>query len=118
MLVYQDGRDTPAKAQARAWNAVAALWNRQQGTRTSGALCAGCGKPLNGEADVLLLPYGERAHTGNGYSCIHAYGRRWRREAAAALAAIGIPTPAAIMAEAKEVTRDTSQSATECDKWR
>ncbi len=94
-----DGDLDRARAEARAWNEVAAIWYRQHGTRTSGNLCAGCGKMLGDEAGVLLLPHGERVHTDGGYACIHAYGRRWKRQVAIALAAIGIETPTEIKAE-------------------
>jgi hypothetical protein len=94
-----DQRHSRADAERMAWNAVAAIWYRHHGKRVQGALCAGCGKPLSGTdaADVLLLPHGERAHAEarpDGYLCIAAYGRRWKREAATALAAMGIKTPA------------------------
>ncbi len=86
----------------RGWNAAAAIWHRQHGERVPGHLCAGCGTPLDGGADVLLLPHGERAHAGGGYMCVIAYARRWKREAAMALTAIGIPTPPEIVAEITE----------------
>ena len=98
---FDSGQDR-ARTEARAWNEVAALWYRQLGTSTSGDLCAGCGQALGAEADALLLPHGERAHARNGYACILAYGRRWKREAVAGLEAIGIPTPTAIAAEITE----------------
>jgi hypothetical protein len=50
----------------------------------------------------FFLPHGERAHAGDGYACIRAHGRRWKRETAAALEVIGIQTPAKIMAEITE----------------
>jgi len=89
--VRNDGGDMLANAEAMAWNEVAAIWYRQHGARISGDLCAGCGKPIECEADVLLMLHGERAHAG--HACIRAYARRWKREAAAALAAFGIPAP-------------------------
>jgi hypothetical protein len=97
---FDGGRDR-ARAEARAWKEVANIWHRQHGTRTSGDLCAGCGEALGDEADVLLLPHGERAHADDGYTCIRAYGRRWKSEAAAALAALGIPSPSAAEIDAE-----------------
>jgi hypothetical protein len=88
-----DGGEDRARAEARAWHEVAGRWYREYGTPTSAALCAGCGIPIGDGADVLLLPRGERAHAGDGYACVRAYGKRWKREAAAALANIGIPAP-------------------------
>jgi hypothetical protein len=57
-----DGHYSQEEAERLAWGEVAEIGYRQHGTRTSGDLCAGCGKALDGEADVLLLPHGERAH--------------------------------------------------------
>jgi hypothetical protein len=82
-----------------AWNKAALAWYVARGTPTLGDLCAGCGKPLAGTEIIDLWPHGERAHAGGDYKCILAYGRRWRRAAAAALAPYGIPTPAEIEAE-------------------
>jgi len=97
-----DGGQDRARAEARAWNQVAVRWYHRHGTRTSGGLCAGCGKTLGIEGGILLLPHGERAHADGRYACIRRYGRRWKRQAAIALAAIGIPTPSEIAVEIKE----------------
>jgi hypothetical protein len=75
------------------------LWHRQQGSPISDDLCAGCGLPLDGAPEVVLFPRGERAHADNGFDCIRHYIARWKREAAAALLAIGIPTPIEIAVE-------------------
>jgi hypothetical protein len=83
----------------RGWSKVALAWYVARGTPTPGDLCAGCGKPLNGAEAIDLWPHGERAHAGEGYRCIIAYGRRWKRAAAAALAPYCIPTPAEIEAK-------------------
>src|SRR5438105_3635407 len=89
-----DGGYAKAQAERLAWGEVAGIWHRQHGERVPGHTCAGCGKPLNGDA-VLLLPHGERAHSaaGDEFKCIIAYGRRWKAAAAVALERIGIPTP-------------------------
>jgi hypothetical protein len=89
----------PARAEARAWRDAAAIWYRRHGKHVRGDLCAGCGRPLDGTAGVILLPFGERAHAVNGYTCVHAYGLRWKRQAATALAAAGIATPREIEVE-------------------
>jgi hypothetical protein len=79
-------------AQNMAWNTVAAEWHRQHGERIPAAICAGCGKPLAG-AEVLLLPHGEHAHADPDLACVIAYGRKWKRAAAIALAQYGISAP-------------------------
>jgi hypothetical protein len=94
-----DGHRDRSRAEARAWNQVAFLWHRQHGSRIPSDLCAGCGKPIRDEAEVQLLPHGERAHADGSDACIQAYGRRRKSEAATALTAIGIPTPAIVVAE-------------------
>jgi hypothetical protein len=81
-----------AQAQRLAWSAVATDWYRSHGKRVPDGLCAGCGEPLSG-AGVSLLPYGERAHADDEHKCIIAYGRRWKRAAAAALASHSISLP-------------------------
>jgi hypothetical protein len=88
-----DGKIDRARAEARAWHEVAPIWYRESGTHVAGNICAGCARPLASGADAVPLPNGERAHAGNNYACIHAYAKRWKGAAAAALAAIGIPAP-------------------------
>jgi hypothetical protein len=83
----------------RAWEKVATAWYVTHGTPISGSLCAGCGNPLRGAAAIDLWPHGERAHADDEYRCLIAYGRRWKRAAAAALVAHGIPAPAESAAE-------------------
>jgi hypothetical protein len=87
-----DGGYSKPEAERLAWGEVAALWHRQHGERVPAALCAGCGKPISGQA-VQLLPHGERAHADGDYRCIRSYGRRWKTAAAEALEAMGVPTP-------------------------
>jgi hypothetical protein len=98
-IIEYDGGQDRVRAEAMAWNEVAAIWYRQHGTRTRADVCAGCGKTLGDEADVLLLPHGERAGAGGAHACILSYGRRWKREAAQALVEFGIATPSEITAE-------------------
>jgi hypothetical protein len=110
-IVEHDGDLDRAVAEARAWHEVAGIWWRQHGSRVWDHLCAGCGRPLGDSSDVLLLPHGERAHAGEAHQCVLAYGRRWKREAAAALAEIGIPAPPEVAAEI-EGESETRMSAT------
>jgi hypothetical protein len=93
-----------------AWHYVAALWYRYHGERAAATLCAGCDKPLSGAAEALLLPHGEAAHVGGGLLCIAAYGRRWKRDAASALARMGIPTPANVIVETESGTQSTERT--------
>ena len=95
-IIEFDGQEDRARAQARAWHEVAAIWYRQHGKRTPGHLCAGCGLPIK-DSNVFTLPLGERVHAGDSdraYKCLHAYGHRWKATAAKALVEIGIPAPA------------------------
>ena len=92
-ICESDGQQDRPRAESRAWHEVAAIWYRQNGTRTRSDLCAGCGKPISESDEVLLMPHGERAHAGQVQRCVIAYGRRWKTEAAIALMAIGIPSP-------------------------
>jgi hypothetical protein len=95
------GHYAKAEAERLAWAEVALDWYRQHGQRMPGHLCAGCGETLHG-ATVHALPHGEHVHTEDGDRCLLRYGRRRRRLAALALAAIGIPTPPEIAAEIEE----------------
>ncbi len=88
-----DGGLDRARAEALAWREIAAIWYRQDGKRMPSHLCAGCGQDLLNDPNVFLLPHGERAHAGTGNNCVVRYGERWQRQAAIALAVIGIPTP-------------------------
>jgi hypothetical protein len=94
-----DGGQDRATAERMAWSVVAARWYRHAGERVPAHLCAGCGEPIGDGSDLLLLPHGERAHADPDYRCTTRYGQRWRRQAAVALAGIGIPTPASVSAE-------------------
>lgn len=98
---FDAGQDR-ARAESIAWNHVALHWHHQNSPPTSDDLCAGCREPLDGAPDVVLFPHGERAHADSGFDCIHRYIIRWKREAANALAAIGIPTPTEIAADIEE----------------
>jgi len=103
-IVQFDGGEDRRRAEARAWNEVAAIWYRQHGEKAPGGLCAGCDEALGAGTDVLLLPHGERAHADDGYDCVIAYGRSWKKVAAAALASLGIPSPSADEIEPELVT--------------
>jgi hypothetical protein len=97
-----------ADAQRMAWHHVAALWYRHHGKRTAaGRLCAGCLQPLRKRDNILLLPHGERCHAAGDHRCVVSYGVRWKREAAAALASMGIPAPAAVLADIDGMTELT-----------
>jgi hypothetical protein len=93
-----DAHYTRQQAELMAWNEVAFVWYREHGQRTPPHLCAGCGRPLGTKAaDVLLLPFGEHAHADPEYACVIRYGQRWKRQAATALAAIGITPPKGVL---------------------
>jgi len=95
-ICQSNGREDRARAETRAWNAVAAIWHRQHGQRSPAGICAGCSRALGG-AEVITLPHGDRVHVGTGeqvFQCLLLHGRHWKGTAAAALKALGIPVPA------------------------
>jgi hypothetical protein len=104
-IVEFDGKVGRARAEARAWNEVAVIWFRQHGEKAPDGRCAYCGRALSDEADVLLLTRCERSRA-SPECCIITYGQRWRCQAAVGLAAIGIPTPLAIVTEISENAHD------------
>ena len=104
--IYEfDGGLVRPGAEAMAWEHVAMLWHRQHYLRVNGDLCAGCGQPLGGATEVALFPRGARAHADNGFDCIYRYFALWRREAATALLAMGIPTPPETAAEITQASK-------------
>jgi hypothetical protein len=81
-------------------------WHLEHGERVPRALCAGCRRPFAPSDEGLDLADGNRVHLGRGassdplllrdqpqedgppvYSCLIAWGERWRRQAREALAA-------------------------------
>ncbi len=91
---FDAGKDR-ARAEARAWHEVAAIWHRQHGERSPRGICAGCGHPLGG-TEIITLPRGDRVHAGAGnraFQCLGMYSQRWKAAAAIALANMGIPAP-------------------------
>ena len=67
-------------------------WHRLHGVCPDPARCAGCGELVSGR-EVLRLPDGARVHLNAGFSCLTAYGRRWRTVAVKALASLGLTPP-------------------------
>lgn len=83
-----------AAAERRVWNIAMDLWHRRHGVKPIPHRCAGCGGRLLDGARVFVLPDGAPIHDGDRFlRCLGAYGRRWRFQAAAALAALGIVEP-------------------------
>jgi hypothetical protein len=85
-----DGGLTRAEADRRAWRETANRWWHEHGFRAPPGICCGCAKPVS-LAEAIPLPHEQRAHDAD---CVAAFGRRWLREAAEALARFGIPAPA------------------------
>jgi hypothetical protein len=65
------------------------------GTRSPPNVCAGCCKPVS-RSDGIPLPHDQRVHDAD---CMIRFGRCWLKEAAAALAEMGIAVPDGIMPE-------------------
>jgi hypothetical protein len=86
-----DGLLPRAEADRRAWRETANRWWHEHGSRSAPSLCCGCGKPVS-LADAIPLPHEQHVHDAD---CMAAFGRRWLREAAEALAKFGIPAPPA-----------------------
>ena len=83
----------PEMAEALAYGEAINRWHKLYGQRQDPALCAGCGELLSG-AEVLILPGSSRVHIDDEWSCLRAYGKRWRAQAVRALAEVGITPPA------------------------
>ena len=79
-------------AERLAFNETVDRWHRLFGARPDPARCAGCGELVSGR-EVLQLPGGARVHVDSEYVCLIEYGRRWRRSAIEALAALGLIPP-------------------------
>jgi hypothetical protein len=84
-----DGGLTRAEADRRAWRETANRWWHEHGFRAPTGICCGCAKPVS-LAEAIPLPHEQRAHNAD---CVAAFGRRWLKEAAEALAQFGIPAP-------------------------
>jgi hypothetical protein len=84
-----DGLLPRQEADRRAWRETANRWWHEHGSRSAPGICCGCGKPVS-LADAIPLPHEQRVCDAN---CMAAFGRRWLREAAEALARFGIPAP-------------------------
>jgi hypothetical protein len=55
-------------------------------------ICAACRKPI-ATTEAISLIDGNHLHSGEGYECLTAYGRRWRGGATAGLRALGLDPP-------------------------
>jgi hypothetical protein len=86
-----DGHLSRAEADRRAWRETANRYWHQHGSRSAPSVCCGCGKPVS-LAGAIPLPHDQRVHDAD---CMAAFGRRWLKEAAEALAKFGIPAPPA-----------------------
>ena len=66
----------------------------QYGERAPHWQCAGCREPIGG-LQALDLADGSCVHLDgtHGLSCLLSFGKRWRREAAAGLRALGLYPP-------------------------
>jgi hypothetical protein len=82
-------------------------WHLDHGERVPPTLCAGCRRPFSRNCEMLELAEGNRVHLGrgasseplslqdqsktvgppDGYSCLIAWGERWRWKAREALKA-------------------------------
>jgi len=87
------GRDD-ILAGSLAWGEAENIWHRRHGAKSDPSKCAGCGGLLSGRE---RLPLGDDAAVhwaeGAGLDCLAAYGTRWRAEATAGLAALGLSAP-------------------------
>lgn len=91
--VLEHGGQRPhTEVERLAWGETLVAWHRAHGEPPPRALCAGCGEPLSGAASMDIWD-GARVHDAPGYSCLIAYGRRWRAAATTSLAALGITAP-------------------------
>jgi len=79
-------------AQRLAWSDLQNEWHALHGRRWPASQCAGCEQPISGRPTVDL-PDGNRVHL-EPVGCLIKFGHRWRGEADAALAALGLNSPA------------------------
>ena len=84
-----DGQLPRLEADGRAWRETANRWWHEHGPRSAPGMCCGFGKPVS-LGDAIPLPHEQRVHDAD---CMAAFGRRWLKEAAVALAGFGIPAP-------------------------
>jgi hypothetical protein len=84
-----DGHLSREEADRRAWRETANRWWHEHGSRSAQGVCCGCGKPVSIK-DAIPLPHDQRVHDAD---CMAAFGRKWLKEAAEALARFGIPAP-------------------------
>lgn len=87
-----DGQRPRAEAERLAWGELLVAWHRTHGVRPPTWQCAGCAAPLSG-AEVFELADTARVHDAPDFTCLIAYGRRWRAAAQAGLAALGLEPP-------------------------
>jgi hypothetical protein len=78
-------------ARRLAWGDLQNEWHRANGRGWPAWQCAGCDSPIGG-LEALNLPDGNRVHL-EPISCLITFGNRWRAEADAALAALGLDLP-------------------------
>ncbi|MBL26158.1 MAG: hypothetical protein CMM50_01210 [Rhodospirillaceae bacterium] len=74
------------RADALACLEAIAVWHTHHGERLPHSVCAGCGEAMYGRR----LDFPMAAVHFETLDCLIAYGRRWRAEARAALADIGV----------------------------
>jgi hypothetical protein len=84
------GRRTWERAQQLAWGDLQNEWHAAHGSRHPSWQCAGCQKPIGGQA--ALVPDGNRVHFED-IECLITFGRRWRSVAHNQLIASGLNAP-------------------------
>ena len=87
------GRDD-VLARSLTWGEAESVWHLKHGAKLDPSTCAGCGELLSGR-ERLPLSDGAFVHfdADAGLECLGAYGRRWRADATAGLAALGLTPP-------------------------
>ena len=83
-----DGGYSRFEAEHLAWQELECHQHRLCGERVSPELCAGCLQAID-PAQAVGLDDGCVVHL----ACVARYGRRWRKAASAALAALGLKPP-------------------------
>jgi hypothetical protein len=87
-LEWYRGQRSWKEARRLAWGDLQNEWHERHGTRWPICQCAGCDRAIGG-ARALDLPDGNRVHD-MPIDCLIDFGKRWRREADAALTSLGL----------------------------
>jgi len=78
-------------ASRMAYNVTISTWHLDYGQVPAGTHCAGCGKALADQRQVMVLHDG--AHLHDSDACLVAWGEAWRTAASGALQRLGIHKP-------------------------